>query len=112
MRHGPRGLSGGSSTGWRVEDLFRQWERLTLGGELERGAGLVTAGGPQLWPLRMLVGPSARARLLRWFLPITFLVVLLDEVVADTFRWYHSGNSHWYLHMYTSGFGEVEKGSG
>jgi len=40
------------------------------------GVGLMAAGGPECWPLRMLVGSSVRARLLRTFLPLTGFIVL------------------------------------
>gem|GEM_PF-1299051 len=39
------------------------------------GCGLVTAAGPDAYPLSRLTGPSTRARLLRAFLPLTLLVI-------------------------------------
>ena len=40
------------------------------------GVGLTAAAGPECWPLRTVVGPSVRARLLRTFLPLTGFIVL------------------------------------
>jgi PAS domain S-box-containing protein len=42
------------------------------------GMGLIFAVGPGHWPLRPLVGPSARARLLRTFLPVIVLAILIE----------------------------------
>ncbi|MBI5342693.1 MAG: PAS domain S-box protein [Deltaproteobacteria bacterium] len=54
---------------------------LTAGGFLFLGMGLTAAAGPECFPLKLLVGPTARARLLRAFLPLTvFLVVALDAL--------------------------------
>ena len=41
------------------------------------GVGLVAAAGPEQWPLRLFVGPSVRARLLRTFVPLTLVAILL-----------------------------------
>jgi two-component system, cell cycle sensor histidine kinase and response regulator CckA len=47
------------------------------------GCAIVAAAGPERWPLRPLVGPSPRARMLRAFLPATAgLVVLLGLLDA------------------------------
>jgi PAS domain S-box-containing protein len=42
------------------------------------GTGLTAAAGPGYWPLRPLLGPSARARMLRAFLPVTVLAILVE----------------------------------
>lgn len=42
------------------------------------GTGLIAAAGPEFWPLRLFVGPSTRARLLRTFLPATAVIVLVQ----------------------------------
>ena len=56
------------------------------------GTGLMAAAGPCQPPLSLLVGPTVRAQLLRRFLPITFLVVLLDEVLSHASRSYAAAN--------------------
>jgi two-component system sensor kinase FixL len=52
------------------------------------GVGLVAATSRDCFPVSIFTGPSIRARLLRIFLPVTFFVVLLDELLGDVFRWY------------------------
>jgi len=49
-------------------------------GFLLLGAAVVAAAGPEQWPLRPLAGESARARLLRAFVPLTVLTVLVTMV--------------------------------
>jgi PAS domain S-box-containing protein len=46
-------------------------------------AGLIGAAGPGHFPLRPFVGTSARALLLRAFLPVTVLVVVLNGLVYN-----------------------------
>jgi PAS domain S-box-containing protein len=41
------------------------------------GVGLIATAGPETFPLRLLSGPSVRARLLRVFLPFTALTVCI-----------------------------------
>lgn len=48
------------------------------------GAGLIAAAGPGSWPLRALVGPSTRARLLRWLLPVLMFLALLQDWIIIT----------------------------
>lgn len=48
--------------------------------------GIVAGAGVEAFPLRRLVGPSVQARMLRTFLPVTFLVVLSGELVSDFYR--------------------------
>jgi len=45
------------------------------------GVGLIAAAGPTLFPLRPFVGSSARAVLLRAFLPVTVAVVLANGLL-------------------------------
>jgi len=40
------------------------------------GVGLTAAAGSECWPLRLLMGDSVRARLLRTFLPLTGFIIL------------------------------------
>jgi signal transduction histidine kinase len=53
------------------------------------GVGLTAAAGPECWPLRTLLGPSVRARLLRTFLPLTGFIVLaqgwLNQIIPGLF---------------------------
>jgi PAS domain S-box-containing protein len=42
------------------------------------GTGLIAAAGPEHFPLRLLVGPSIRALLMRSFLLVIFVVILID----------------------------------
>jgi PAS domain S-box-containing protein len=46
--------------------------------------GVISALGPRHFPLRPLVGPSVRARLLRTFLPVGAAAVLIHSLVQDT----------------------------
>jgi len=45
------------------------------------GVGLVAGTGPDALPLRMLVGPSSQARLLRAFLPMAVTVVMVQGLL-------------------------------
>lgn len=54
------------------------------------GLTLVAAAGPDRFPLRTLLGPSVSSRMLRAFLPATFLTVLLGEFLSDVIR------RHWF----------------
>jgi len=45
------------------------------------GIALITSAGPDLWPIRLLIGSSVRARLMRTFLPITVIVILLHDML-------------------------------
>lgn len=49
------------------------------------GAALTLVSGLDKWPLRAFVGPSAKARLLRTFLPATVLIVLLTDWFGSAF---------------------------
>jgi PAS domain S-box-containing protein len=42
------------------------------------GTGLIAAAGPEHFPLRLLVGPSIRALLMRSLLSVIFVVILID----------------------------------
>lgn len=52
-------------------------------GSLLLSTGIVAASGQSHWPLRALAGASARARLLRAFVPLTVLMVLASFIVHD-----------------------------
>ncbi|GBE58333.1 blue-light-activated protein [bacterium BMS3Abin01] len=54
--------------------------------------GLLAAVGPASWPLRFLVGPTLRARLLRVFLPLTVIIVMVEGWVIHM------------VHSYTDSF--------
>jgi PAS domain S-box-containing protein len=54
--------------------------------------GLVAATGPEYYPLRALTGRSASAQLLRAFLPVMFVIVLLDECLGHWVRFYSNLN--------------------
>jgi PAS domain S-box-containing protein len=56
------------------------------------GIGLVAATGPEFFPLRALTGKSAKAQLLRAFLPVTFVIVLVDECLSHWVRDYSTWN--------------------
>lgn len=45
------------------------------------GMGLLLVEGPKSWPLRLFMGKTVRARLLRIFLPISIIVVLMEGLV-------------------------------
>lgn len=45
------------------------------------GAGLVTAAGPQAWPLSILSGPTTRSLLMRGLLPAILIVILIHGLV-------------------------------
>ena len=47
------------------------------------GSGLASAVGPHAYPLRPFVGPTVRARLLRWFLPVTAAVAFAAALLAN-----------------------------
>lgn len=49
------------------------------------GTGVIAESGPAYWPLKPLLGDSARAVLLRWFLPSVVAVALLEGVVRTRF---------------------------
>jgi signal transduction histidine kinase len=49
------------------------------------GCSLIAAAGPGSWPLRSLVGSSARAVLLRWFLPVVILGTFANGCVQTLF---------------------------
>ncbi len=51
------------------------------------GVGLIGAAGPAAIPLRPLMGPSIRARLLRAFLPVTMLIVLVSDWLTQAITW-------------------------
>ena len=45
------------------------------------GVAVIAMAGPQAWPLRHLQGETARARLLRAFLPATILIVVVTGLI-------------------------------
>jgi serine phosphatase RsbU (regulator of sigma subunit) len=49
------------------------------------GCSLIAAAGPNGWPLRLLLGPSARSLLLRWFLPVVVGGTILDGYLRIKF---------------------------
>ncbi len=49
------------------------------------GVSLAFGAGPEAWPLRCLVGPSVKARLLRWILPPIPLLMLADDAFKSLF---------------------------
>ena len=48
------------------------------------GIGLVAAAGTSVFPVRCFVGSSTYARLLRYFLPVVFFVLILQELLEIT----------------------------
>ena len=54
------------------------------------GSALLAAAGTEFWPVRPLVGPSARSLLLRWFLPVVIAGSILDGYLRTTLL--HSAN--------------------
>jgi PAS domain S-box-containing protein len=52
-------------------------------GFLVLGLGLAAAAGADGWPLRVFVGPSVRAQLLRAFVPLTVLAVLFSSLLRE-----------------------------
>lgn len=61
---------------------------VTALGFMALGSGLLAAAGPGYLPVSAFLGGSVRARLLRTFLPITFVVVLLAELFFYYLRLY------------------------
>ncbi len=51
------------------------------------GLGLIAVAGPRASPLRAMVGPSIRARLLRAFLPSTVALVLISDWLTLSVAW-------------------------
>ncbi len=49
------------------------------------GTGLIAAAGPEHFPLRLLVGPSIRALLMRSFLLVIFVVILIEGIFRGLF---------------------------
>ncbi|MCX9009723.1 MAG: ATP-binding protein [Candidatus Methanoperedens sp.] len=49
------------------------------------GTDLIAAAGPEHFPLRLLVGPSIRALLMRSFLLVIFVVILIDGTFNSLF---------------------------
>ncbi len=49
------------------------------------GTGLIAAAGPEHFPLRLLVGPSIRALLMRSFLLVIFVVILIEGTFRGLF---------------------------
>lgn len=45
------------------------------------GIGLMSAAGPECFPLRLIVGPTVRARLMRAFLPLTAGAILIHGLL-------------------------------
>jgi PAS domain S-box-containing protein len=54
--------------------------------------GLIAATGPDYHPLRAVTGPSASSQMLRAFLPVTFVIVLVDECLSHWVRGYATLN--------------------
>lgn len=48
--------------------------------------GIIVLAGPERFPLRLVMGESVSARMLRVLLPATFLSVLLGQVISDMLR--------------------------
>jgi PAS domain S-box-containing protein/putative nucleotidyltransferase with HDIG domain len=63
---------------------------MTVIGFILLGVGLMAAAGPRCFPMRDLVGPSTRARLLRVFLPVIVAAILfqglLQVVIPQSFE--------------------------
>jgi signal transduction histidine kinase len=58
---------------------------------LAEGTALVAINGAAAWPLRLAVGPSVTAMLLRWFVPFVALAVLVTDVATlSLFRGFSS----------------------
>lgn len=49
------------------------------------GVSVIAGEGPEGWPLKSLLGDSARAVLLRWFLPVVVVVALIEGFVRTKF---------------------------
>jgi PAS domain S-box-containing protein len=49
------------------------------------GTGLIATAGPEHFPLRLLVGPSIRALLMRSFLLVIFVVILIEGTFRNLF---------------------------
>lgn len=45
------------------------------------GMGAIIEKGPNSWPLRVFIGPSVRARLLRIFFPTTIIIVMVEGLI-------------------------------
>jgi PAS domain S-box-containing protein len=45
------------------------------------GSGLLAASGPSAFPVRYLTGDSTRSRLLRIFIPLTAIIILVENVI-------------------------------
>ena len=44
--------------------------------------GIMTANGPDVWPTRLISGPSVPALMLRWLLPLVALAVVVTDVAT------------------------------
>jgi PAS domain S-box-containing protein len=66
---------------------------LTAASFLSLGTGLIAAAGPDCFPLRQLTGATARARLLRTFLPLTVFLVIAQDVLHDYFPEFFARNN-------------------
>ena len=53
------------------------------------GAGLMTSAGSAAVPLKYITGNSTQARLLRFFLPLTVIIILVQQVLFSTINAYH-----------------------
>ena len=42
----------------------------------------MVVAGPDIWPVRMYVGPSLKARLMRAFIPISILIALFQGLLS------------------------------
>lgn len=49
------------------------------------GMGAIVEKGPNSWPLRVFIGPSVRARLLRVFFPTTVIIIMAEGLVLIMF---------------------------
>jgi len=49
------------------------------------GFALIAAAGPDFWPMRPLNGSSARAVLVRWFLPVVILGTIVNGYILTLF---------------------------
>ncbi len=58
------------------------------------GAALVAAAGPEAFPIRLLIGKSIRARLLRLFVPLVICIIFIENVVfVGLSSWFNIHNA-------------------
>jgi two-component system sensor histidine kinase UhpB len=62
-----------------------EWPQVSLAASLAAlifGTGIVAANGLETWPVRLFVGQSVSAVLLRWFFPLVALAMLLADTTT------------------------------